>query len=172
MYGEVVLFTNRLSLAQIQDAEAYLARKWFGKETPHYYKEMCDAFSVAAGSTLAVTGGGLIETSGIGGGGTVEGNVALDEAAVFNVALDGATVPTLTVTGNVSLPKKATVVVSGSLSGVALGCYPILSAGAIAGSVREWDVVSGKGRRHCVVSTEGDSIVLTVIPDGMFLIFR
>ena len=172
LYGEVVLFTNQLSLAQIELAEAYLAWKWFGRAKPHYYNERCDAFAVAAGSTLAVTPGGRIETSGIAGNGTVDGNVALDDGAVFNVALNGASVPTLTVEGDVSLPANATVVVSGSLSDVALGDYPILSAETITGSVRGWNVVSEGTMRHCRVSVDGSNIVLSVRPGGMSIFVR
>ena len=98
--------------------------------------------------------------------------MALDENAVFNVAIDGAVVSMLTVTDKVTLPANATVVVSGKLSDVALGNYPILSAGEISGSVQGWKAECEGEKRYCRVFVHENAIVLSVRPNGMAIFVR
>lgn len=153
-YGEVILFERILSDSEIAATEAYLAKKWFGIDTPGY-GSAADAVSVAAGSTLSILGTDFSVTS-LGGCGTVDGDVtiAANGGIVAVINADGS-VSGPTVTGNVTL-NGGTVTIAGDAESIVPGNYAILNAASVNGSVNSWTVAAPKRKR-----TYGYAITLT-----------
>ena len=83
-YGEVALFERRLTADEIASTEAYLAKKWFGIDTPGY-GSAAGAVSVGAGASLTILGSDFSATS-LGGAGTVTGDVTLADNGVPSTA--------------------------------------------------------------------------------------
>lgn len=59
-YGEILLYTNRLSSAEIERTEVYLNKKWFGKNTPGVTVAEPASLFVAEGASVTLTGGGFV----------------------------------------------------------------------------------------------------------------
>ena len=104
-FGEYMLFTNGLSVAQTKLVEAYLGKKWFGADSSEYGEAAVSNLSVAAGATVRVAGNGaLYVASLVCSGGTIDGDLVVPPGGVFTAVVgdDGTIAPT-TVSGSVAL---------------------------------------------------------------------
>lgn len=171
-YGEVILFERILSDSEIAATEAYLAKKWFGIDTPGY-GSAADAVSVSAGATLTILGTDFSVTS-LGGCGTVSGDVtiAANGGIVAVVNTDGS-VSGPTVTGNVTL-NDGTVTIAGDAESIAPGNYTILNAASISGSANSWTVAAPKRKRSYgyAITLTDTAMVLHVYKFGLRAIIR
>ncbi len=186
-YGEVLVYTNALDAATLPKVEAYLRKKWFGVDTPGYLQASCGALRVAAGAVLTVgdwaaaqgddaygMGTGALAATGLGGGGTVRGDVALAADGVFAAtAADGA-IETLTVEGALTLPGACTVRVSDDVARLPPGCYTLVTATSIVGADDVvWKVEAPeKPRRNYAVRVQENSVTLTISAPGLLIILR
>lgn len=172
-YGEILLYTNRLSDAEIAQVEAYLQKRWFNRDTEGYLVAEASSFVVAAGAQATIRDGAL-ETAALGGAGTISGKLLLREGGTFlvDVPASGRPEGPLTVAGEVTLSETATVAFTGTPERIEPGVYPLLTATSIVGSVADWTVpkpTAGLGAR---IALENGQLVLHVFGAGTMLILR
>ena len=176
MYGEVVVFSNKLSLVQIQLAEEYLKYKWTGEYSLVCYDRVTvDAISLGAGSTLAGINGHAFTTAALSGTGTVAGDLTLGNGGTISVAADarGAIAGT-TVDGTLTLGSSFGVVVGG-LARPEVGDYRICSADTVEGTVNPALLTitpfPGDPRPYKVL-VDAAGVILRVMQNGCCVIFR
>lgn len=171
-YGEVILFERVLSDSEIAATEAYLAKKWFGIDTPGY-GSAAGVVSVNAGATLSILGTDFSATS-LGGRGTVNGDVeiAANGGLVATVNADGS-VGGPTVNGSVTLDG-GTVTISGDAESIVPGNYAILTAESMDAGANAWTVETPSGKRKLgfAVSCTDTSVILHVYRFGLRTIIR
>ena len=176
MYGEVVVFSNKLTVAQIERAEKYLQKKWVSGDNATFYDSITvDAISLGAGSTLAGVNGHAFTTAALSGTGTVAGDLTLGNGGTISVAADarGAIAGT-TVGGTLTLGSSFGVVVGG-LARPEVGDYRICSADTVEGTVNPALLTvtpfPGDPRPHKVL-VDAEGVVLRVMQSGCCVIFR
>ena len=167
--GEVILFDRPLTDMEMASTEAYLAKKWFGIDTPEYLFSAGD-LSVSAGAKLTVLGEGFSATS-LSGGGTIDGDVKLAKGGTLTAKITAAgTLETLTVQGTLALGG-GSLVVEGDERNLPVGEYEIVSANKIVKGEGEWVLPESKRRRYSL-QFASDKIVLMVRKPGFYLICR
>ena len=176
MYGEVVVFSNKLSLAEIELAERYLHYKWANADDPEFYNCVSvDAISLGAGSILAGVNGHAFVTRTLSGTGTVAGDLTLEDGGTISVAADASgAIGGTTVTGALMLGSSFGVAVGG-LARPEVGDYRICSANTVEGTVNPALLTvtpfPGDPRPYKVlVDVEG--VLLKVMQSGCCVIFR
>ena len=176
MYGEVVVFSNKLSLAEIELAERYLKYKWANADDPEFYNCVsADAISLGAGSTLSGINGHAFATVALSGSGTVAGDLALEGGGTISVAANaGGAIAGTTVAGKLTLGPSFRVVVGGSVkpeNGIYRICSAenvVLSADSISVSVVPFPGDS----RHYKVFIDAGGINLSIMKNGLCIDFR
>ena len=167
--GEYILFRESLSRETVRRVEAYLARKWFDRESVGYRAAKAGSVNVASGATLELCGTAPITVKTLSGGGTIIGAVTLAADAELSVAIvDGAVAP-LTVSG--ALSGGGTVRVTGDPQTLPVGTHTLLSAGSLSADV--WTVeltAANTSRRHYRVRRVGNTLVLQVSDAGGVLL--
>lgn len=172
MYGEIILFERELTDAETAFAEAYLAKKWLGLDTPGYGAPSATNLFVAAGATLTLTGDEPFTAKSIEGGGTVDGSLSLLSGGgiTVDVAEDGS-VDCLTVTGSADLSAGGTLTLTGAVSELAAGRHAVLSAATLLAGA-DWTVTGGETtRKYSVRAKEGELYLLMHQP-GFGIILR
>ena len=177
LYGEVILFTNGIDAASMLDVEAYLSKKWLGRKTPGYDLTVGSLGGMTGnGSKISVMGGGVIETSRIVSGGTVEGDVCLlTNGEVDAVIGEDGSLTAFSVVGNLTLPKTLTIRISGFSNKIKGGSYDLVSATTLLGVTEETSIqiVKPEGcTREFKAKIEGNKIVLTVVPPGLVIVVK
>ena len=168
-YGEVALFERRLTADEIDGTEAYLAKKWFGTDTPGY-GSAAGAVSVGAGASLTILGSDFSATS-LGGAGTVTGDVTLsDDGGIVAVVKDDGTIDGMTVNGALRL-NGGTVTLTGAVANIRPGVYTVLSANSLVNAGGAWTMPSVH-RFVFSLSFTGTSATLTVSKAGLKVILR
>ena len=168
-YGEVALFERRLTADEIASTEAYLAKKWFGIDTPGY-GAAADAVTVAAGASLTVLGDGFSADS-LGGGGTITGDVKLsDGGGIVAVVKEDGTIDGMTVNGDICL-NGGTVALTGAVSNIVPGTYTILSADTIVNGGGSWTPPTLR-RFLFSISVTGTEVTLTVSKHGLMILLK
>ena len=168
-YGEVALFERRLTADEIASTEAYLAKKWFGIDTPGY-GSAAGAVSVGAGASLTILGSDFSATS-LGGAGTVTGDVTLaDNGGLVAVVKEDGTIDGTTVNGTVHLDG-GTVSLAGAVSSLVPGTYTILSADAIVDGGGSWTLPALR-RFLFSISVTGTEVRLTVSKHGLMMLVK
>ena len=173
MYGEVVVFSNKLSLAQIELAERYLRQKWTGEFDPGFYDHVTvDAISLGEGSTLSGVNGHAFTTAALSGAGTVAGDLTLESGGAITVAAgaDGAIAGT-TVTGTLTLSGSLRVVVGGDVKPEP-GVYRICSAQTLAGAGGISVVPFPGDTQFYKVKVDSEGIVLMIVKSGLRIILK
>lgn len=176
MYGEVVVFSNKLSLAEIELAERYLKYKWANADDPEFYNCVsADAISLGAGSTLSGVNGHAFATAALSGSGTVAGDLTLESGGTISVAANaGGAIAGTTVAGKLTLGPSFRVVVGGSVK-PEIGIYRICSAENVVLSA---DSISGAAvpfpgdSRHYKVSINAEGINLSIMNNGLSIYVR
>ena len=168
-YGEVALFERRLTADEIASTEAYLAKKWFGIDTPGY-GSAAGAVSVGAGASLTILGSDFSATS-LGGAGTVTGDVTLaDNGGLVAVVKEDGTIDGLVINGDISLNGGA-VTLTGAVADIQPGVYTILSANSITNGGGAWTLPVLRKFSFGLAFT-GTEVRLTVAKTGLKVILR
>ena len=169
-FGEIIIYSRKLSAVEVSRVEAYLSNKWSGETTPGYGAATADALSVASGATLKVLGFPF-ETAALSGAGTIDGDVKVTSggAVVLNVASDGSFDSGMTVTGTADFSASGEIALTGNAAKLAVGKYLLVSAGEIS-PASGWTVTGGRPGMKYTVSVEGNSLYLTVQKPGLSII--
>ena len=171
--GETILYTNTLSRASALKVEAYLNKKWFGKETPGLRPAFVGSLAVDAGATLDIVGGAPVTASSFVCAGTVNGAVALADGASITLVVnaDGSVTP-FGVTGGVDFSQGGTVVLTGEVAALTKGSHAV--ATALGAGFGTWTVTGEglKGTWEYRLGRSGDTVVLEAIAPGMLLLVR
>ena len=169
-YGEVIMFERRLTNDEITDVDAYLAKRWFGIDTPGYGSDAATV-TVAQGASLTVQGTDFSATT-LGGGGTITGDVELASGGTLLavVSSDGS-VQTLSVTGTAKV-NGGTVTLAGDVGAIKPGSYAILHADTLQNGGGQWIAPSKTSRNIFIVTVTADSIYLNVLEKGLRITFR
>ena len=166
--GEVILYTNTLSRASALKVEAYLNKKWFGKDTPGCRAATTGRLVVDEGATLAIDGGAPVTASAFACAGSVSGTVSLAEGATLELVVgEDGTVSPLDVSGGIDFSRGGTVALSGGK--LRTGAYP-LAANAGAG-LGAW-TLTGLSRGRDAVLVEAGGVVSLVVYGGGIIIIR
>ncbi len=169
-YGEVIMFARRLENAEISDVEAYLAKRWFGIDTPGY-GSAAGAVMVADGASLTVLGSDFSATS-LGGGGSIAGDVELvDDGTLVAVVSDDGSVQTLTVAGTAKV-NGGTVMLAGNVGAIKPGSYVILHADTLQNDGGQWMAPPKTSHNSYALTVTSDSIRLNVFEKGLRMTFR
>ncbi len=101
---EVIVYTNALTTQQIQDTQAYLHKKWFGRDTPGYGAGKVDLLTTASGANARIGQAGAqpIEARYV----THGGNLAVMAGSTVKVKADEA-LPKLTLEDGAKVVLKA-----------------------------------------------------------------
>ena len=173
-YGEVICLTNEIDDVRMKAIEAFLQKKWFGNEVPGYFYR--GAVVVGANSTLDVSAGSdrTAYASSVGGAGTVEGDVKVDESGVFtvDVGADGLPVVGLTVNGAVTLPANGSVAFTGNVRKLKPGVYTLMTATSVTGDVSGWTVGASRNGQSAALALKDNSLVLTVTGPGIVIMVK
>jgi hypothetical protein len=169
--GELILFEQELSDAEMASTEAYLAKKWFDVDTPGYLlASAANDVCIDTGATLTVLGEGFSATS-LSGGGTIDGDVKLAEGGTLTVKITGSgTAETLEVLGTLALGG-GRLSIDGDERTLKVGEYEIVSAEKVAKGVGEWTLPDSKRRKYSLQFAP-DKVVLMVRKPGFYLICR
>ncbi len=169
-YGEVALFDRVLTTTEINGTEAYLAKKWFGIDTPGY-GSAAGAVTVADGASLTVLGSDFSATS-LGGGGNVTGDVEItSNGTIVAVVADDGSVQTLTVTGTAKF-NGGTITLAGNVGAIKPGSYAILHADALQNGGGQWIAPPKTSHNFYTVTVTADTIYLNVLEKGLRMIIR
>ncbi len=187
-YGEVLIYTNRLDAATQTRVETYLRKKWFDVDTAGLRRATCGALRVAKGAVLTVgdwaaaqgdgayaVGTGALTATGLGGGGTVCGDVTLAADGALEATLDAAgEVATLTVEGTLALPGTCTVRVSDGVAQLPAGRYTLVTASSITGAEDvTWQITAPTSpRRSYAVRAVGNTLALVISDPSTTIILR
>jgi len=176
MYGEVVIFSNKLSLAQIELAERFLKHKWMDvDDSVFYHLVTAGVIALGEGATLSGINGRTFATSALSGVGTVAGDLALEDGATISVATDAnGMIVGSTVSGTLTLGNSLHVNVGGTVK-PEIGVYRICSANAVEGVVNASLLTvtpfPGDARPYAVV-VDSEGVALKIKQSGVCLIFR
>ena len=173
-YGEVICLTNEIDDVRMKAIEAFLQKKWFANEVPGYFYR--GAVVVGADSTLDVSAGSdrTAYASSLGGAGTVEGDVKMDENGVVTVEVgaDGLPVVGLTVNGTLTLPANGSVAFTGNVRKLQPGVYTLVTATGVTGDVSGWTVGASRGGQSAALALKDNALVLTVSGPGMAILVK
>ena len=176
--AEGVFFTQTLTPEERLVIRDYLLRKW--KCDPMLDTNYAlDDLHVADGAKISFPDDRLMTVNACDASGTVEGNLALAEGGVINVAYGGSGFTGMTVSGTAALPASGRVEVT-----LAEGVKPapgtslaILTAGALTGGVSGWHatVLNADGTTAssiALLARDSAALRLTFAPKGTLVIFR
>ena len=175
LYGEIILYTRYVGAAVSRWIEAYLMKKWLGRDLPGYAKATPDALIVAEGSTVTVSGAGVIATKAIGGGGTVNGKVVLTANAkiVAKVTADGLAIGQMALSDELDLSLGGTVTLDGDANKVTPGDYVLVSsASETTGAWTLDNSFTACSRRVFSLTVQPGKIVLHVMKRGTLIRVR
>jgi len=168
-FGEVILCTNAVDEATLLHVEGYLRTKWYGTAG-------C-GFDSAGTNVVVSTGscyrqnGNVFVAYGLGGGGTIDGDLTMT-GGDFAATADAYGVPeTLVVTGTATLPAEGTVTLAGPVENLAEGDYVLLRANRIVCHDFAWQL-KAPTRKVCRLAVENDAVVLSVYRNGLFILFK
>ena len=163
------MHVRSLTADEINSTEAYLAKKWFGIDTPGY-GSAAGAVSVGAGASLTILGSNFSATS-LGGAGTVTGDVTLaDNGGLVAVVKEDGTIDGLVINGDISLNGGA-VTLTGAVADIQPGVYTILSANSITNGGGAWTLPVLRKFSFGLAFT-GTEVRLTVAKTGLKVILR
>ena len=171
--GESIIYTNTLSRGAVLAVEAYLNRKWFGRETPGYRPAQAGRVAVAPSARVTVTGGAPLEVRALASEGAVDGSVTVADGGTVEVvvAADGTPTP-LGVSGALRLAGDGTLVLRGNLRRAATGSHLLASDVTAAGT---WTVARAEGlasARTFALRLADGSLYLDVSAPGAVIVVR
>lgn len=173
-YGEMLFYTNVLSTVERDRVEAYLAGKWFGRETPGCRPAVLGTLALADDATVVVKGNAPLTVSKLVPGGSVEGAIAFADGTEIAVTVENGAVSGVTVTGAVDFSAGGTVIVHGNPKELAAGAYPLVTAAGVDFGEGTWtlDVETPHRSRILTLRKAATGLVLDVAKPGVLLIVR
>ena len=172
-FGEIICFERLLSDVEFNRVEAYLARKWFGIETPGYCAPTAGELSVAEGASVKVLGDEPLTVTSVSGGGTVDASLVLDQGgSIVAVVGEDGLIDTLKVTGTADISNGGTVRIEGNVRNVKGGDHILLSAGSMVGGSWSVEATSLPKNVRLGILVSDTGITLQVRRKGMAIIFR
>ena len=171
--GEVLLFDRALTLRERLDIEAYLMKKWFDVATPGYETTAVGSLAVADGARLEIDG--ELSVDGVSGGGTVEGDLTLNNGAVITATAAGGALSGLTVDGTVTVAGGGTVVVEGASDTLTSGLYAVLTCTSLVGDdgwLAGWTLTGAPSRFAAKLVADGGHLYLRLTPKGSLMMMR
>ncbi len=173
--GELAYYERVLSQDEVADVESRLRWKWFNAGVPYRRPAVAGTVTVDAGATLSVVGGAPLTVTELSGTGMIVGGVALGANAVIHAHVNGeGTVDgPLTVDGSVNISNGGTVTLSGDVSRLGIGEYPLISSeGTFVGSADGWVIAPVNTHKVLSLCVRDDALVLCVKPKGVIISFR
>ena len=169
--GEFILYTNTLSRTHVEQVEAYLSKKWFGRETAGYRPAQLGALTVADGATVKVEGNAPLTVSALSGAGAVNGALKLAAGAVLTAVADAdGVIQPISVTGGADISAGGTVMIDSPVAKLAAGSYNLLPVNSEAGT---WQIGNAdEFKREMSLAVRDGYLVLTVYPNGLLLLVR
>ena len=169
--AESIVYTNVLSRDSVRKVEAYLNKKWFGRDTPGCRAARFGALAVDEGAVFEVVGDLPAYVNGLAVYGSVTGAVSVADGGTIevNVAAGGLVEP-MAISGGVTLEGGGTVHLSGDVRNVPVGRYPLVALNAPLAGL--WTVTGGDSRRPARLVVAGGVLTLEVLPKGMMFILR
>ena len=166
--GEYILYSQPLETADRENVEAYLMKKWLGKNRVGYTEPR--DMTVTGAGTLAVATGDFLPKLSVGFSGTVEVTGAVWSFTLVQGAVkakDAWECPDVTVTA------PATVSVDLDVSAARQGKFLLASAGTFAeGTVFTLGTLVNPRERIVTLVREGNALYATVEPKGLVLIVK
>lgn len=184
--GEVLIYPQTFTAAEVDRTEAYLVKRWFDRDTPGLMAS-CGTLDVAEGATVKLVtqrvadvadfsfpfGVGAMTVGTVSGGGVVEGDLKLTDGFAANVKADGS-VPSLTVNGTLTVPTAGVLTLTDPDGKIKVGTHVLAAATALdAADVLVWTVVTdSRRRRNYRIYVEDNALMLEVSPCGMMLLVK
>lgn len=171
--AEVLYYAEALSKDELKRAEAYLNRKWFGRETPGYRPARAKSLHVEAGAEAAVLGGAPLTVEALSGLGRVDGSITVADGGTLEVVVAADGVPVFPeVGGTLCLDGDGTVVLNGNVRRARSGSYCLAPVATVAG---RWTPVLAEGlssrKKFSLVCRDG-GLWLDVRSPGALILIR
>ena len=171
-YGEYMAFSSPLTDKERAYYQGHLLHKWLGRGEDAIWTNELSSVSVAAGSTLVVSGGGAILAPTISGGGTISATKVMGIAEI-DLTVAAGFVQQLTVDGAATFAPMVRVSLSGAgATTLREGEYTLISATSLEGvNLSGWALATSQTRPYAFVR-DGSSVKLQVRAPGLFIIVR
>ena len=174
MVGELIYYDRRLTDEETERVEAYLNKKWFGRDTAAYTPACVASADIAAGATLAVYGNGPLVVDSCSGGGTLSGSLKFAAGSSWEVTADNQGVSaSLAVTGTLDISELTKVVLNGQTKPAA-GSYTLVTAAGISGDISEVQIDSSSAwpRWRYRLRRTDTSLVLDVLQPSLTIVIK
>jgi len=171
--GEVLIFDRALTYQERLDIEAYLMRKWFNVATPGYETTAVGSLAVAADARVEIDG--ELSLDGLSGGGTVEGDLTLNDDAVITATAASGALSGLTVGGTVTVAGGGTVAVEGAADTLTSGLYAVLTCTSLVGAdgwLAGWTLTGAPSRFAAKLVADGSHLYLRLTPKGTLMLMQ
>ena len=171
-YGELVAFSNALTVAERDFLMKRLRAKWFGTEEPVWTNATPFAsVAVAPGASLDFTKNAFVRTDAISGGGSISAAGVMPGS--LSLRYGGPDdVERVDVDGEIAFAVGAAITVTADAASVLEhGEWTIVSARSITGDMPELHVVNF-GRKRGFLRRVGSELRLVVADPGMKIIIR
>jgi len=171
--GEVLVYDRPLTYRERLDIEAYLMKKWFDVATPGYETTAVGSLAVADGARIEIDGS--LSVDGVSGGGTVEGDLTLNDGAVITATASDGALSGLTVDGAVTVAGGGTVVVEGDAGSLMPGLHAVLSCTALAGAdgwLAGWSLTGAPSKYAASLTADATGLYLQLSPKGTLMFMR
>ena len=171
-YGEVILFERELTENETLFAEAYLAKKWFNRDTLGYGAPFVTNLQLSAGAVVKLPDGVVLAAKNLAGGGKLDGSLSLlpGGGITADVAADG-TFASMQVTGSADLSTGGALTLSGAVNKLTPGLHALLESGSLT-TDGEWSVQGGNPTRKYSVIAQGNTLYLNVRLAGFGILVR
>ena len=172
-YGELVAFSNALTVTERDFLMKRLRAKWFGTAEPVWTNATPFAsVSVASGASLDFTKNAFVRAASVSGGGSISA-AGLAVSGSLSVRYGGADdVERIDVDGDVVFDEGATITVTAdSANVVEQGEWTILSAYSVSGSMPTLNAVNF-GRKFVRLRRVDNRLDIVVTRPGMSIIIR
>ena len=166
---ELLIYTNVLSRAEVKAVEAYLSKKWFNRTPPEYEQAGAKDVAVDDGAMLEVWGGAPLKAESLRAAGSVSGAVEIADGGVVEVSVAGdGTIPSLDVSGGLSLDGDVTIRLLNAPAKIEPGRYVLCPATAVPGATLTVEAEGCGNYMRAFVT--GDFLSLEVFRKGLLIL--
>ena len=171
-YGEIICFERSLSDYELRFVDAYLAKKWFNRDTLGYGAPFVTNLQLSAGAVVKLPDGVALAAKNLAGGGKLDGSLSLlpGGGITADVAADG-TFASMQVTGSADLSTGGALTLSGAVNKLTPGLHALLESGSLT-TDGEWSVQGGNPTRKYSVIAQGNTLYLNVRLAGFGILVR
>ena len=171
-YGEIICFERSLTDYEFRFIDAYLAKKWFNRDTLGYGAPFVTNLQLSAGAVVKLPDGVALAAKNLAGGGKLDGSLSLlpGGGITADVAADG-TFASMQVTGSADLSTGGALTLSGAVNKLTPGLHALLESGSLT-TDGEWSVQGGNPTRKYSVIAQGNTLYLNVRLAGFGILVR